>query len=114
VIITERGSGDRCGEPVRRGYEEILPGDVAVILAVTIAVTSGPTIARMADLVRIQPGPERQVFSAAEVARILGISERSVYDWVARGDIRVVPNRGRRVLVPKREIERLLNCEAAS
>jgi excisionase family DNA binding protein len=85
-----------------------------VTIAVTIAVTSQCTIASMADLVRIQPGPERQVFNAAEVARILGISERSVYDWVARGDIRVVPNRGRRVLIPKREIERLLSGEAAS
>lgn len=62
----------------------------------------------------IQPAPEREVLSAPEVARILRISERSVYDWVARGDIRVIPNRGRRILIPRREIDRLLNCEAAS
>jgi len=44
-----------------------------------------------------------------ETARLLGIGRNSVYQAARRGDFRTV-RVGKRILVPKSEIRRLLKC----
>lgn len=51
-------------------------------------------------------------FSPAEAGRRLGIHRRSVVRAIQRGELRAV-RLGRRVLVPRAEIERLLGAVAA-
>ena len=51
---------------------------------------------------------ERQTFDLyPDVARILGVGRSTVYNAVKSGEIRVI-RIGRRILVPKSEIKRLL------
>jgi excisionase family DNA binding protein len=50
---------------------------------------------------------ERQVFTVAETAQILGIGRNSAYEAVRRGDIRSV-RIGKRLIVPRAEICRIL------
>lgn len=47
-------------------------------------------------------------FSVTETARILGIGRNSAYEAVARGEIPVI-RVGKRLLVPKAALEKLLN-----
>lgn len=49
---------------------------------------------------------EKIAFSVAEVAKLIGVHQNSVKNYVKRGEIRVV-KLGARVLVPKAELERL-------
>lgn len=50
----------------------------------------------------------RVSFSRDEVARQLGVSRDSVARAIRRGEIKVI-HFGRRVLIPRSELERLLN-----
>lgn len=50
---------------------------------------------------------ERLTFTVAETARLLGIARNTAYDRVRTGEIPVL-RLGRRLLVPKRALERLL------
>jgi excisionase family DNA binding protein len=54
--------------------------------------------------------PPRSTYTVDEVAIILGISRTTAYECVRRGDI---PSRrfGRRVVVLRHELSRLLNAE---
>jgi excisionase family DNA binding protein len=56
------------------------------------------------------PGAPRLALSASEAAESIGVS-RDFFDEHVRRDLRVV-RRGRRVLVPVRELERWLDREA--
>jgi len=51
-------------------------------------------------------------FTVEETAKILGIGRNSAYEAVARGEIPVI-RVGKRLLVPKAALERLLNCSQA-
>lgn len=51
---------------------------------------------------------ERLTVTATEAAQMLGVSRHCIYDLVHRGHIRVVPHMGRRVLIPRTEIDRLV------
>jgi len=51
---------------------------------------------------------ERLVYSVAEAAAVLGISRAHGYDLVARGELPHL-RLGRRVVIPKRVIEELLD-----
>ena len=53
---------------------------------------------------------ERLVYTVAEAARMLGISRAHGYDLVASGELAHV-RLGRRVVIPKRVIERLLDVD---
>jgi len=57
--------------------------------------------------------PHRATYTVDEVARILGISRTTAYESVRRGEI---PARrfGRRVVVPARVIDELLDTPAES
>ena len=48
-------------------------------------------------------------FTVEETAKILGIGRNSAYEAVARGEIPVI-RVGKRLLVPKAALEKLLNC----
>lgn len=50
----------------------------------------------------------RLTFSVTETAKILGIGRNSAYEAVARGEIPVI-RVGKRLLVPKAALEKLLN-----
>lgn len=50
---------------------------------------------------------ERQTYTIAEAARILGVSKETLYKAAARGDLPHI-RFGKRVLIPRAFIERLL------
>jgi len=50
---------------------------------------------------------ERQTYSVEQFGRIIGVSRNSAYQAVERGDVRSV-RIGKRILIPRKEIERLL------
>jgi excisionase family DNA binding protein len=54
---------------------------------------------------------ERLTLSVAEAAKLLGISRGTAYECVRTGEIPSV-NFGRRVLIPRRRLEALLNADA--
>lgn len=53
---------------------------------------------------------ERLTLSVAEAAELLGISRGTAYECVRTGEIPSV-NFGRRVLIPRRRLEALLNAQ---
>lgn len=53
---------------------------------------------------------ERAVYTVEEMGRVLGISRAFAYDIVQRKEIRCV-QLGRRKMIPKVEIDKLLNGE---
>ncbi len=55
---------------------------------------------------------ERLTLTVTEAAELLGISRGTAYECVRTGEIPSV-NFGRRVLVPRRRLEALLNAETA-
>lgn len=55
---------------------------------------------------------ERAVFCVAEAAQVLGISRALAYDLVRRGELPSI-RLGRRILVPRIALERLLTAAAA-
>ncbi len=57
-------------------------------------------------------GPDRMAYGIDEAAAALGVSRRHVYDLIARGELRSV-KAGRRRLIPRTELERLLEDSAA-
>ena len=54
---------------------------------------------------------QKQVISVDEAARILGISRNLAYEAVRRGDIPSIRVGQKRILIPVRALERLLDCE---
>lgn len=52
--------------------------------------------------------PQRQAYSVEEFARICGVSRTSAYSAVKRGEVPHV-RIGRRVVIPRRALERLLD-----
>lgn len=55
---------------------------------------------------------ERRTIDVPEAGRILGLSRNAAYDAAARGEIPTI-RIGKRLLVPKAALERLLNGQAA-
>ena len=55
---------------------------------------------------------ERLTLSVEEAANLLGISRSTAYECVRTGELPAV-NFGRRVLIPRRRLMRLLDGEAA-
>jgi excisionase family DNA binding protein len=51
---------------------------------------------------------ERQTYDVPVTAKILGVGRNAVYDAVKRGDVRAIQI-GKRLVIPKSEIDRLLN-----
>jgi excisionase family DNA binding protein len=51
---------------------------------------------------------DRQAYSVEEFARAVGLSRASAFRAVARGDVQAV-RIGKRIVIPKSAIERLLN-----
>ena len=51
---------------------------------------------------------QRQTFTVAEAAMVLGISRSKAYELVAGGAIRVLPLQSRRRLIPRAALEELL------
>ena len=64
---------------------------------------------QIADPGKVAPG-ERLVLTVAEAASLLGISRSFAYEAAANGDIPTI-RIGRRILVPKVALERLLSGE---
>jgi excisionase family DNA binding protein len=58
-----------------------------------------------------EPGSGRLTLTVDEVAGLLGVSRSTAYECVRTGEIPSVTF-GRRILVPKRWLESLLNGEA--
>lgn len=56
------------------------------------------------------PPVERIAYSPGEVATMLGVSRRTVYNWMAAGKLRSVRVFGRR-LIPAEEVQQLLGGE---
>ena len=59
-------------------------------------------------------GPARRTYSVDEVAQVLGLSRSKTYELVAQGAIPVVPLAGRRKLIARVTVERLLAGEEPS
>jgi excisionase family DNA binding protein len=57
-------------------------------------------------------GLPRLTVTVPEAAEILGCSKTHLYALVARGEIPTVPHMGRRRLIPRTAIDRLLEPEA--
>jgi excisionase family DNA binding protein len=57
-------------------------------------------------------GEERRTIDVPEAGRILGLSRNAAYDAAARGDIPTI-RIGKRLLVPKAALDRMLGGEAA-
>ena len=57
---------------------------------------------------------ERLTYTVDEVAEILGLSRAKTYDLVARGEIPTVPIPGRRRLIARLTLQRLLEAGAPS
>jgi excisionase family DNA binding protein len=55
--------------------------------------------------------PTRETYSVSELAKILGIARTSAYEAIRQGQITAV-RIGRRLLVPRATVERLLKGEA--
>jgi len=55
------------------------------------------------------PRPSRLTYSVEEVAEVLGLSRSKTYELVARGEIPAVPLAGRRKLIARATVDRLLN-----
>ena len=55
-------------------------------------------------------GPRRLTYSVEEVAEVLGLSRSKTYELVARGEIPVVPLSGRRRLIARATVDRLLGA----
>jgi excisionase family DNA binding protein len=55
--------------------------------------------------------PVRLTYSVEEVADVLGLSRSKTYELVAQGEIPVVPLAGRRKLIARATVERLLAGE---
>lgn len=51
---------------------------------------------------------ERLTYTAREVAEMLGVSTSTVIDQCRRGALPVVPHVGKRVLIPRRALHRLM------
>lgn len=54
--------------------------------------------------------PTKLTYTVTEVAELLGISRSSAYECVRRGEIPAL-TLGRRVVIPRRALERLLATE---
>ena len=65
-------------------------------------------------MIRLLPNepPVRRTMTVEEAAEVLGISRASAYDAVARGEIPCI-RIGRRILIPKVALERILTEESA-
>src|SRR5438445_7748895 len=59
------------------------------------------------------PQPDAVVLTVSETAEILGISRAFAYELVARGELPAV-KLGRRIVVPKRALDRLLDIGPGS
>lgn len=67
-----------------------------------------------ARLAEPTPAPVRLAYTVTEAAEILGLSERSMWRLVARGEIAAVDTPGtRRRLIPAAELQRLIDDGAA-
>lgn len=55
---------------------------------------------------------ERLTVTASEAAEIIGCSRNQVYELVQRHVLPVVPHMGRRVLIPRTAVERLVAGES--
>ena len=58
--------------------------------------------------------PARLTYSVDEVADVLGLSRSKTYELVARGELPIVPLAGRRKLIARATVERLLGGEPSS
>ena len=56
--------------------------------------------------------PERLAFSKTEVATFFGVSVPTVERMIRSGDLHTIRVGQRRILIPKIEIERLLQCKS--
>jgi excisionase family DNA binding protein len=56
---------------------------------------------------------DRLTLTIAEAAELLGISRNSAYEAARRGELPTI-RLGRRLLVPKRRLERMLDAESES
>ena len=54
-------------------------------------------------------GNQKLTLTVDEAARILGVGRNSAYQAIARGELPVI-RVGKRLLVPKAALEKLLNC----
>ncbi len=63
---------------------------------------------RKTDRAEVAP-PPRLTYSVEEVAEVLGLSRSKTYELVARGEIPVVPLAGRRKLIARATVDRLLD-----
>ena len=54
---------------------------------------------------------ERQTYNVPEVAKIIGVGRNAVYEAAKRGDVRAIQI-GKRIVIPRSEVERLLNMGA--
>jgi len=56
--------------------------------------------------------PERATYSVPEAARVLGVSRNTAYEAIKAGQIPAL-RIGRRIVVPRQEIDRLLSASPA-
>jgi excisionase family DNA binding protein len=56
---------------------------------------------------------ERQTLTVTEAGQVLGLSRNAAYDAAKRGDLPVI-RFGKRLLVPRAALDRLLNGQAKS
>lgn len=54
---------------------------------------------------------DRLTLTVPEAAEVLGCSKAHLYEVIARGELQVVPHMGRRKLIPRAAVERMVALE---
>ena len=92
-------------------YDE-QPGVAVRPVAPPAAIKAARRHGQTADLATSTPAANSRVWTVSEAAELLGVSRAHAYDLVARGQLRHV-RLGRRVVIPKRAVDELLEARTA-
>jgi excisionase family DNA binding protein len=88
------------------------PGVTVRPLPPTAAIETDRPPGRNAEAETLTPAANPRVWTVSEAAVLLGVSRAHAYELVARGQLRHV-RLGRRVVVPKRAVDELLEARTA-
>ena len=92
-------------------YDE-QPRDAVRHLPPAKAIATDRRHGRIAEAETLTPAANSRVWTVSEAAVLLGVSQAHAYELVARGQLRHV-RLGRRVVVPKRAVDELLEERTA-
>lgn len=65
------------------------------------------SLRNVAERLQVVPVEKRMAFKPEEVALLLGVGRNAIYGLIKRGELKAI-RVGRRLVVPRQEVERLL------